>query len=325
MRGTLKPSYPAKLEGRKDESPALPSKLPYRRYFLLINPASGSADCERLEAYAKQKAAELGKDLRCHCLKKGESLRQVLENEADAEVLVAAGGDGTLASVATEAVHLGKVFAAIPAGTANVFAAEHGIPKKMEAAVDLMFEHGAVRPVDVLTVGEKAFLCHISIGSYSLITTNTPARYKKMFGRIAYVWNTILLMAKERIWTFELQIDGQKVMRRASTIMIANAGSMGATGLRWGDNIDSADGIVEVCVIRARTFRHYLALFWAFLRKKPHRHLKEYFHVQRDVVIRGPSDIPIRADGEKIGKGSFHVRVRKHGIQVILPPAPQLS
>lgn len=324
LRGTsnvLKPSYRAGTEARKEESPGEPSKLPYRQYFLVLNPASGSADCDRLEAYARQKAAALGKSIVFHRLRRDESLHSVLDEAQDAEVIAAAGGDGTLASVATEAVNRGKVFAAIPCGTANVFAAEHGIPKKMEDAVDLMLERGTVQPVDLLAVGEKAFLCHISIGTYSLITTNTPTRYKKMFGRVAYIWNTIRIMLTERIWTFELEIDGKRMVRRASTIMVANAGSMGASGLRWGENIDSADGIVEICVIRARSFKHYAALFWAFLRKKPHKHLKEYFYVTREAVIRGPDDIPIRADGEKIGNGSFHVRVRKHGINVIVPQA----
>jgi diacylglycerol kinase family enzyme len=237
-----------------------------------------------------------------------------------AEVFVAAGGDGTLASVATEAYRLGRAFGVIPSGTANVFAAEHLIPKGIEDAVDLVFEEGSVEPVDLVMVDGKAFLCHISVGTYSWITTTTPQAAKKKFGRIAYIWNAVKLLFKERIWTFELDVDGRRMMRRASTIMVTNAGSMGATGLRWGENISTHDGVMEICIIRARSFRHYLSLFWSFLTKKPHHPMREYIYVKQQASIQGPRHLPIRADGEEIGKGSFALTVEKHGLGVLMPP-----
>ncbi|WP_176736744.1 diacylglycerol/lipid kinase family protein [Oligoflexus tunisiensis] len=296
--------------------------LAFRNYFFVINPASGSANVERLQSYVQEKAGRLGKTVNFHRLQPSDDLPCVMEEAArnGAEVFVAAGGDGTLAAVATEARRLGKAFGVIPSGTANVFAAEHMIPKGIEDAVDLVLEDGALEPVDLVVVDGKTFLCHVSVGTYSWITTTTPQHAKKRFGRIAYLWNAVKLLFKERIWTFELEVDGQKMMRRASTIMVTNAGSMGATGLRWGDNIRTNDGRLEICIIRARNFRHYLSLLWSLVTRKPHHPLKEYAFVQRSASIKGPAHLPIRADGEEIGYGQFHLRVEKHGLGVLMPP-----
>ncbi len=306
-------------------SQASDNGLPFHHYFFVINPASGSANVDKLQSYAQEKAAKLGKAVGFHFLKPKDDLPRIMEEAArqGAEVFVAAGGDGTLASVATEAFRMSKAFGVIPSGTANVFAAEHLIPKNIEDAVDLVLQEGAVEPVDLVMVDDKAFLCHISMGTYSWITTTTPQHAKKRFGRVAYVWNAIKLLFKERIWTFELVVDGQKMMRRASTIMVTNAGSMGATGLRWGENISTQDGIMEICIIRARSLRHYLSLFWSMLTRKPHHPLKEYLFVQNKASIQGPRHLPIRADGEEIGQGFFELKVAKHGLGVVMPSSRQ--
>lgn len=312
------PAQEAECNSRTQD---LDEGLSFRNYFFVINPASGSANVEKLQSYAQEKAQKLGKIVNFHQLQPKDDLPGIMEEAArqGAEVFVAAGGDGTLASVATEAYRLGKAFGVIPSGTANVFAAEHSIPKSIEDAVDLVFEEGSVEPVDLVMVDNKAFLCHISVGTYSWITTTTPQHAKKRFGRIAYLWNAVKLLFKERIWTFELDVDGKKMMRRASTIMVTNAGSMGATGLRWGENISTHDGVMEICIIRARNFRHYMSLFWSMLIRKPHHPLKEYVFVQNKASIKGPSHLPIRADGEEIGKGFFELKVEKHGLGVVMP------
>jgi YegS/Rv2252/BmrU family lipid kinase len=319
------PSAAPKLRTQEAEcnsrSELIEEGLLFRHYFFVINPASGSANVEKLQGYAEEKAEKLGKKVGFHFLQPKDDLTRIMQEAADsgAEVFVAAGGDGTLASVATEAYRLGRAFGVVPSGTANVFAAEHLIPKSIEDAVDLVFQEGSVEPVDLVMVDGKAFLCHISLGTYSWITTTTPQTAKKKFGRVAYVWNAVKLLFKERIWTFELDVDGKRMMRRASTIMVTNAGSMGATGLRWGEGINTHDGVMEICIIRARNFGHYLSLFWSFLTKKPHHPLREYVYVKRHASIKGPRHLPIRADGEEIGSGMFAMTVEKHGLGVVMP------
>jgi len=272
----------------------------------------------------QERAAELGKNLEFIELHKGLDLDRALSKTAAAQgtdVYIAAGGDGTLAAVADCARRHNKVFAAIPCGTANVFAKEHKIPPTAKEAAELALNGDIVTPVDILDVNGKTYLCHISIGTYSWITLHTNAEAKRRFGRIAYIFSAIKLMLQERIWKFEIVIDGKRIVRKASTIMVTNAGSMGATTMRWGENITSDDGIAEVCVFKARTIGHYFALLFSFILRRPHKHLKEYFQVLDEATVRGTRDLPVRADGEKISNGGFTFKIVKHGLQVIVPPA----
>ena len=294
----------------------------FHNYIVVLNEKSGSADLPGLRAFMEERAASLGKNLKFLELHKDMNLEGELKTAAEAEgieVYIAAGGDGTLASVADNARRHNKVFAAIPCGTANVFAKEHNIPSNVKEAAELALSGKNLASVDVLEVKGKTYLCHISIGTYSWITLHTNAEAKRKYGRIAYIFSAIKLMFKEKIWNFEIVIDGKRIVRRASTIMVTNAGAMGASTMRWGENIATDDGIAEVCIFKARTIKHYFALLWSFIKRKPHKHLKEYLQVHREASVRGSGDLPVRADGERISNGGFSFRIIKHGLRVILP------
>jgi diacylglycerol kinase (ATP) len=312
-------SYAEKIsnENHLDANGAL-----FRNYIVVLNAKSGSADLPGLRTYMEERAVALGKNLHFLELHKDMNLEKELKILSEAQgiqVYIAAGGDGTLAAVADCARRHDKVFAAIPCGTANVFAKEHGIPGNAKDAAELALSGNLVVPVDILDVSGKTFLCHISIGTYSWITLHTKAEQKRKYGRIAYIASAIKLMLKEKIWNFEIVVDGKRMVRKASTIMVTNAGSMGATTMRWGENIATDDGIAEVCVFKARTMKHYFALLFSFIFRREHKHLKEYFQVYKEASIRGSSDLPVRADGEKISNGGFVFKIVKHGLKVILP------
>ncbi len=293
----------------------------FRNYIVVLNEKSGSADLIGLKSFMIERAAALDKNLEFIELSHRIDLDQELKNKAlanDADVFIAAGGDGTLAAVADCARRQNKIFSAIPCGTANVFAKEHSIPANIKEAAELALSGDIVTPVDVLEVNGKTYLCHISIGTYSWITLHTNAESKRRYGRIAYIFSAVKLMLKEKVWNFEIVIDGKRIVRRASTIMVTNAGSMGATTMRWGENIASDDGIAEVCVFKARTLKHYFALLLSFIFRRPQKHLKEYFQVYHVASVRGPGELPVRADGEKIGNGGFSFKIVKHGLRVIV-------
>jgi diacylglycerol kinase (ATP) len=319
-----KPSQPlasyAHPKAEENSSSAL--ALGFHRYIVVLNEKSGSANCPDLQNFIAERAKELNKTAEFIHLKKGMDLESELRDAAeriDAEVYVAAGGDGTLAAVADSARRHNKVFAGIPCGTANVFAKEHNLPKDAKAAAELALTSTQISPVDILDVGGRTFLCHISIGTYSWITVHTDHELKRKYGRIAYMINAVKLMLKERIFRFEITIDGKTIQRKASTIMVTNAGSMGMTLMRWGDDIATDDGIAEICIFKARTLGHYLALLVSFVLRRPHKHLKEYHKVYDTATITGNRKLPVRADGEEISDGGFTFKIVKHGLRVILP------
>lgn len=294
----------------------------FRNYIVVLNEKSGSANLPSLKNYMEERSRALGKNVVFLELNKEMDLGKELttaRDEQGTDVYIAAGGDGTLASVAHFARLHSKIFAAIPCGTANVFAKEHAIPSNPHEAAELALTGSRTAMVDVLDVSGKTYLCHISIGTYSWITLHTNAESKRKYGRIAYVANAIKLMMQDKIFHFEIVADGKRLLRRASTIMVTNAGSMGATSMRWGENIVSDDGIAEICIFKARTLKHYFALLFTFILRKPHHPLKEYVQVFREASVKGSKELPVRADGERIANGSFSFKIVHNALRVLVP------
>jgi lipid kinase YegS len=108
----------------------------------------------------------------------------------DVDVVVAAGGDGTVSEVAEGLVGVDGASAALavlPLGTANDFAAAAAIPlDDIPAALRLAVEPGKVREIDVLTVGDRVVLNVATAGPGTRVTVDTPEGLKRALGGLSY-------------------------------------------------------------------------------------------------------------------------------------------
>ncbi|HMA96255.1 MAG TPA: diacylglycerol kinase family protein [Polyangiaceae bacterium] len=100
-------------------------------------------------------------------------------------IVVAAGGDGTINSVASATIGSGCPFGVIPLGTFNYFSRAHGIPSDVAAACQLLL----VSPVIAVQVGmvnDRVFLVNASIGLYPALLEERE-QAKRRFGRSRWV------------------------------------------------------------------------------------------------------------------------------------------
>jgi diacylglycerol kinase family enzyme len=130
--------------------------------WLLVNPRSGSGS-----AVDELCAAAASRGIEARVLRAGEDAAALAEN-ADADVLGAAGGDGTLAAVATAAVERGLPFVCVPFGTRNHFARDLGLDRSDPVAALAAFE-GTERHVDVGRANGRLFVNNVSIGAYAVL------------------------------------------------------------------------------------------------------------------------------------------------------------
>jgi diacylglycerol kinase family enzyme len=84
---------------------------------------------------------------------------------SDTDVVVMAGGDGTMSAGAGGLAGTGKPMGMLPLGTLNHFARDLGIPTLLEEAVRNVAE-GIVREVDVGEANDRVFVNNSSIGLY---------------------------------------------------------------------------------------------------------------------------------------------------------------
>ena len=104
---------------------------------------------------------------------------------AGADVVVLAGGDGTVSGVAGRLAAAGATLGLLPAGTANDLARTLGIPTELVAACEVV-AGGVVRAVDLGLAGERPYLNVASVGLAAGVTEALTPELKRRAGALAY-------------------------------------------------------------------------------------------------------------------------------------------
>jgi YegS/Rv2252/BmrU family lipid kinase len=136
-------------------------------------------------------------------------------------LVVAAGGDGTIAEVANGLIGTRSLLGVIPLGTANVLAHELGLPfapRAVAAALGLrrtkqLWPGQAVNGDDI-----RLFVQMLGVGFDASVVHHLSVPLKRVFGRGAYVLQTLRELARYRFAPIRLRIDGAD-MQAASAII----------------------------------------------------------------------------------------------------------
>lgn len=191
--------------------------------------------------------------------------------EAGVDLVLGAGGDGTIRVVCAGLAQTGIPFGLIPAGTGNLLARNVGIPLDEAAALGVAFE-GADVPVDLvrLTVDPTRtdehghpvvdhFVVMAGIGIDAVIMQSTRPQLKKAVGSAAY-FVSAAENANYKPMHATIQVDDQPVLRRrASVIVVGNVGFL-QVNIPLIPDAKPDDGILDVVVASPRTPRDWLKL-----------------------------------------------------------------
>lgn len=128
-------------------------------------------------------------------------------------LVVAAGGDGTIAEVAQGVTGTGARLGIIPLGTANVLARELCLPFAPRAvAASLAF--GRTRPhwpgIAAGAQGERLFVQMLGVGLDAQVVQRLSRPLKRAIGRGAYVWQTLTELRRYDYAPIRLRIDGKE-------------------------------------------------------------------------------------------------------------------
>src|SRR5688572_9195348 len=208
-----------------------------RKVALLANPDSGSGEAD-----------EVAECLRAHGLEVSEfSLDEAGDAvESAPELLVVAGGDGSLACVAAPAARAGIRFAVIPTGTANDLARELEIPLDLPAACELAASGAEVRSLDVGRIGERPFLNVASTGLPPAAAEHADG-LKERLGPLAYAVGAARAGMQEEPVECTVRCDGKEIHAgEAWQVTVACSGAFGG-----GASIDTelSDRKLDVVVI----------------------------------------------------------------------------
>lgn len=186
--------------------------------FILMNRRSGGGKVEKFQL--DEKAKEAGAEVRY--LEDGTdaeaALRQAVEDGAD--LLGAAGGDGTQALVAQIAVEHDLPILCIPAGTRNHFALDLGLDRKDPSlALEALGDDGEEILVDLGWAEERPFVNNVSLGAYAEIVARPEYRDAKFTTILAVLPEVTDPSARSG---FVVEADGQPRIEDPQLVQIAN-------------------------------------------------------------------------------------------------------
>jgi diacylglycerol kinase (ATP) len=262
----------------------------------------------------------------------GEELRET-ESEADAieatrdavergyDIVVAAGGDGTVRLVAKELLGTRSALGILPLGSVMNVARMVGLPRDLEESARIL-RQGHVRRIDVGLVGDRVFLEAASVGLHAAISRDIQRVDEGDYSAVLRSMVTAFRYRPSRM-TIELD-DGRTIDRRALLVAVTIGPFLGA-GFTVAPEAAIDDGLFDV-----RAFLHYskreLILNFAsiaFGRRAyvPHALTERASRVR----ISSHTSLPARADGEDLGTTPVLFEIRPGWLRVVAPEDPVAS
>ena len=223
--------------------------------------------------------------------------------------LVVVGGDGSVNEVVNGVVEANGVeLAVIPRGTGWDFVRTFGIPRDLDAAIDVALQ-GPVREIDVGAVtyrtwagGEaRSYFANVaSAGISGAIARRANDTSKALGGKISYYWATLAVFVGWKTGTMRVTVDGEEREGRMIDAMICNGRFLGG-GMMMCPEAEPDDGVFDVLLIGDVTKRDLAFVLPKTYRGKHLPHPRLELLRGRAVTVDADRPLPIELDGEQPG------------------------
>jgi diacylglycerol kinase (ATP) len=238
------------------------------------------------------------------------------------ELVIAAGGDGTVSSVVNGLWQTNACLGILPLGTGNILARAMAIPSTPEEAMQLIVGAHAVQPLDAMRIADQTFVLNVSVGLSARAMRDTRSEHKRLFGILAYAWTIARDLVQLQPRHFNLTVDGHQVQVRASEILVANGTFLQKPPFPYGSPEGFNDQQLDVYILTAHTLGDYLRLLWGLLRRSAKRQaelrtLRFRTSITIDALGRPQ---PVQADGDSIGQTPVTLELAPSAIRLIVPP-----
>jgi lipid kinase YegS len=295
-----------------------------RKVQLILNGKAAGNDALQT-AVARQRAAGHSIEVRV-TLEKGDARRFVAE-AGEVDLLIAAGGDGTLNEVVHGLMDLSTgarpVLGVVPLGTANDFAIGCGIPRDPEKALALCMEGEGV-PVDVGKANEHWFLNAASIGFGAEVTASTPSELKRLLGHAAYTVMGAILATNVRHYQGRLTLPDREITDAGPMAIVGNGRQTGG-GVQVAPHARIDDGLLDILAVRDIPAMALLTAARELKELSPDGEYISYWQTPWAEVCTEEA-IPVNLDGEPVRFSSVRYEAVPRAIRLIVPPnCPLLS
>jgi len=276
-------------------------------------------------AVARQRAAGHHIEVRV-TWERGDARRFVSETDTT-DLLIAAGGDGTLNEVIHGLMDLSKpmrpILGIVPLGTANDFAIGCGIPLNPARALALCMR-GEEVPIDVGKANNHWFINAASSGFGAEITATTSPELKRLLGPAAYTLMAAILAINIREYQGRLSLPDREIIGSGPVAIVGNGRQTGG-GIQVAPRARIDDGLLDVLVIRQISPAALLTAARELQQLPADGEYISYWQTPW-LEMHPERPIPVNLDGEPLRFSTVRYEVVPKAIQLIVPPScPLLS
>lgn len=291
---------------------------------VIVNPAAAGGRVGRELSSVLQRLRNVGFD-QPHVLTEAPGHATALAAEAvrrGAQVVVAAGGDGTICEVVQGLRDAGGgTLGILPLGTGNDAARTLGLPLRLEAAAELAL-NGLRRRVDLMKVGDRVVLNAIGIGLLGDINVSAAA-IKVVRGLGAYLVAAVGSLASYPAPPVRLRADGFDYDGSMLILAVHNGPTTGG-GFRLTPSARPDDGKLDACLVAnlavpKRVHRLVTALRGT-LERQPGSHAFRFTRLDLACEVA----LPAHLDGNPwmIEPPGATIEILPGALEIVAPPNP---
>lgn len=252
--------------------------------------------------------------------------RKICADGAQYDLIVCAGGDGTLDNTVCGYMNMGEIkvpIGYIPVGTTNDFARSLRISRKpIEAAKQIV--EGKRTNIDVGQFGKKSFIYIAAFGIFTDVSYSTNQSLKKAIGHSAYVLEAIRNIGNYKGFSLTAQFDDMLISGKYLYGMVTNTLSVGGFKLRGAKHVILDDGKFDCLFIRMPSSPAELQQILSGLLQNDIEGNEMFFECKATrVVVESEEEIPWTLDGEFGGSlKKVEILNSKQALTLMLPEVP---
>lgn len=230
------------------------------------------------------------------------------------DLVVAAGGDGTVGTVATALLGSRTALGILPLGSVMNIARSVGIPRDPAAAAEVI-RTGTVARIDVGEVRGRPFFEAGSVGMNAAMFREAQ-RFER--GDWSSIVRTIWVALRYRPARMAIDLEDRRIRTRALMVTVSNGPYAGA-GMTVAPDARLDDGRFDVRVFRRfsklRLLRHLVSIAFGRYRYAP----EVDTYRSRFVRIESARPLPARADSRDLGQTPVEFVTRPAALSVVIP------
>ena len=286
------------------------------KVLIIINPAAGKMQSKNSLFHIVSRFCEAGWDVSVQTtLRRKHAVDIAKKGASEFDLIVCAGGDGTLNEVITGIRRSGESpeLGFIPCGSTNDFAKSMGIPTTIVKATEKIIANEEPIVVDLGRFNKRYFSYIASFGAFTSTSYSTPQEMKNTFGHFAYILSA--LMDISNIRPCHMRVQSEDIVIEDDFIFgsVSNSTSVAGVVNLKKDLVDMKDGLFEVILVRfPKNPAELTRVIQGMTQSKFDDPLFSFFKTAK-IIFETTEDVPWSLDGEYEPSGEKTVIKNIHG------------